>query len=246
MNNNFLYALAKKLIFFTSYKDISSIIDDYNDFYSKGNVTETPGDIAKQMDKSKLVFMYIFSVYIISIIMFVFLSYMDGFLLKNTILVWLSFLFPIIITFLLGKKIRFISSLYSCNIKDKILSYVLNLLIALVNFINILIVYHLKDIDKVMSFITILNIWKLILILSFILFGIILILKGLNYYILLCNIYSSICTLFQISLFKSQLIETKEEIIYGIVNILLSYIISIIIISICFIFNKKYIKKENN
>ena len=97
-----------------------------------------------------------------------------------------------------------------------------------------------------MSFITILNVWKLILILSFILFGIILILKGLNYYILLCNIYSSICTLFQISLFKSQLIETKEEFIYGIVNILLSYIISIIIISICFIFNKKYIKKENN
>lgn len=246
MNDNFLYTLARKLIFFTSYKDIKSIIDDYNDFYLKGNVTETTKDIAKQMDKSKLIFAYTFTIYIASIIILIYLSYTNNFPLKNTISVWLSFLFPIIITVLLGKKICFISLLYNCNIKDKILSYGLNLLILLISCINILMVYYLKDIDKVMSFVTILNIWKTILILSFILFSIILVLKGLNYYILLCNIYSSICTLFQISFFQSQLTETKEKFTYGIGNILLSYTISIIIIFICFIFNKKYTKKENN
>lgn len=122
-----MYQLARKLVFRSSAREMKEILEDYEQFSADGAMTESPADIVKSLDESgrKAILSYallgMFLVGNVAAFKFIYrLNYRpDDFLLSVSILIFLSLLFPPLVSFTIGRKLRLLSNFYSCGVKQR-------------------------------------------------------------------------------------------------------------------------------
>ncbi|MEG0962866.1 MAG: hypothetical protein RR139_01960 [Lachnospiraceae bacterium] len=229
MESRFLYELGKKLIFHASFSDMKEIIEDYTQFSKEGTIAEKPKDIISSLvdagHRALVIYMILGILCFCNMWLFIYIDshrYLS-FNIQFGIPLVLSILFPLIVFFAVGKKITVLSALYLEVKNNKILIYVINILICLVapTFFGIKI-FNIIDMHIIQ------NVLCIVATFGVILFGYCVLTRGASYYLGLCSSYILVCTLFQVKAIESQL-TNLEVYLENIKMVFYCYLVAILL-----------------